>query len=215
MPEAVLIRALEPVAGVDAHAGAPAVCRDAPEWRLCRGPGALCQALGIDRVHGTAPTWSRGALRILDAPRRARRRASHARRASASTTRAPMPRCRGASSSSAAGPSPDHARAPESHDQPTGVLPSGPLGKGARAPSPSGGLYGERTMAKPKTQTPTEAPVLPALDDPLATDGARHRGDRTAGTVRSARSRRRGAAAQAVRRRGRPCRPCASTPRTA
>lgn len=63
LPEAVLIRALEPVAGV-------ALMRrrrrlpDAPEWRLCRGPGALCDALGIARAdNGT--DLVRGALRVV------------------------------------------------------------------------------------------------------------------------------------------------------
>jgi DNA-3-methyladenine glycosylase len=75
VPEAVLIRALEPMDGV-------ALMRrrrrlpDAPEWRLCRGPGALCEALGIaraengtDLVHGTlrvvagAPVASRDVRR--------------------------------------------------------------------------------------------------------------------------------------------------------
>jgi DNA-3-methyladenine glycosylase len=66
VPEAVLIRALEPVAGVELmrrRRGLP----DAPEWRLCRGPGALCQALGIDRARNGADLV-RGALRILDRP---------------------------------------------------------------------------------------------------------------------------------------------------
>ena len=66
VPEAVLIRALEPVAGVDLMRGRRRL-PDAPEWRLCRGPGALCQALGIDRaLNGT--DLVRGALRILDRP---------------------------------------------------------------------------------------------------------------------------------------------------
>jgi DNA-3-methyladenine glycosylase len=65
VPEAVLLRALEPLEGV-------AVMRerrrlpDAPAWRLCRGPGALCQALGIARAQDGADLV-RGALRILDA----------------------------------------------------------------------------------------------------------------------------------------------------
>jgi DNA-3-methyladenine glycosylase len=66
VPEAVLLRALEPVAG-------EAVMRrrrrlpEAPTWRLCRGPGALCQALGITRAENGADLV-RGRLRILDAP---------------------------------------------------------------------------------------------------------------------------------------------------
>jgi DNA-3-methyladenine glycosylase len=49
VPEAVLIRALEPIAGVDLMRRRRRL-PDAPAWRLCRGPGALCRALGIDRA---------------------------------------------------------------------------------------------------------------------------------------------------------------------
>lgn len=66
-PEAVLLRALEPVAGealMRARRGLP----DAPAWRLCRGPGALCRALGIGRAENGADLV-RGRLCILDAPR--------------------------------------------------------------------------------------------------------------------------------------------------
>jgi DNA-3-methyladenine glycosylase len=66
VPEAVLVRALEPVLGVElmrARRGLP----DAPVGRLCRGPGALCRALGIDRVRNGADLV-RDALRVLDAP---------------------------------------------------------------------------------------------------------------------------------------------------
>lgn len=66
VPEAVLIRALEPLEGLDlmrARRGLP----DAPAWRLCRGPGALCRALGLDRRHDGADLV-RGPLRMLDAP---------------------------------------------------------------------------------------------------------------------------------------------------
>ena len=75
VPEAVLIRALEPVEGVALMRRRRRV-PDAPEWRLCRGPGALCEALGIaraengtDLVHGTlrvmagAPVASRDVRR--------------------------------------------------------------------------------------------------------------------------------------------------------
>jgi DNA-3-methyladenine glycosylase len=65
VPEAVLIRALEPVAGVRLmrrRRGFP----DDPEWRLCRGPGTLCEALGITRRLNGADLCS-GALRILAA----------------------------------------------------------------------------------------------------------------------------------------------------
>jgi DNA-3-methyladenine glycosylase len=63
-PEAVLLRALEPVAGVALMRRRRAL-PDAPAWRLCRGPGALCRALGITRADdGTDLT--RGRLRVLD-----------------------------------------------------------------------------------------------------------------------------------------------------
>ncbi|MCW5893412.1 MAG: DNA-3-methyladenine glycosylase [bacterium] len=65
VPEAVLIRALEPLVGLDrmrARRGLPAT---APDWRLCRGPGALCQALGIGRTQNGADLRA-GPLRLLD-----------------------------------------------------------------------------------------------------------------------------------------------------
>jgi DNA-3-methyladenine glycosylase len=66
VPEAVLIRALEPIVGVDLMRQRRRL-PDAPEARLCRGPGALCQALGIDRSRNGADLV-RGPLRILDRP---------------------------------------------------------------------------------------------------------------------------------------------------
>jgi DNA-3-methyladenine glycosylase len=66
VPEAVLLRALEPLEGeslMRRRRGLPA----APAWRLCRGPGALCQALGITRAANGADLV-RGPLRVLDAP---------------------------------------------------------------------------------------------------------------------------------------------------
>jgi DNA-3-methyladenine glycosylase len=66
VPEAVLIRALEPVAGVELMRRRRGL-RDAPVWYLCRGPGALCRALAITRTHNGADLTG-GALRILAAP---------------------------------------------------------------------------------------------------------------------------------------------------
>jgi len=66
VPEAVLLRALEPLAGIElmrAHRGLDG----GPPWRLCRGPGALCRALGITRTENGGDLV-RGRLRILDAP---------------------------------------------------------------------------------------------------------------------------------------------------
>jgi DNA-3-methyladenine glycosylase len=63
-PEAVLIRALEPLDGIElmrARRGLPA---SAPEWRLCRGPGALCRALGVTRALDGCDL-RRGALRLV------------------------------------------------------------------------------------------------------------------------------------------------------
>ena len=64
VPEAVLLRALEPVAGLALMRARWRLPAGAPDWRLCRGPGALCQALGITRAHNTEDL-RRGPLRIL------------------------------------------------------------------------------------------------------------------------------------------------------
>ena len=56
-PVAVLIRALEPVEGLDTMYGHRLKARR--DTDLCSGPGKLCQALGIDRSHdGTDLTTS-------------------------------------------------------------------------------------------------------------------------------------------------------------
>ena len=61
----VLIRALEPVAGLDAMR----VRRDADdEWLLCSGPGKLCQALGVTRALNGMPL-SAPPFELLPAPR--------------------------------------------------------------------------------------------------------------------------------------------------
>jgi DNA-3-methyladenine glycosylase len=66
LPEAVLLRALEPLDGVDLMRARRRI-PDAPAWRLCRGPGALCQALGVTRQQDGADLVL-GPLRILDVP---------------------------------------------------------------------------------------------------------------------------------------------------
>jgi DNA-3-methyladenine glycosylase len=65
-PEAVLIRAVEPVEGVQlmaARRGLPAASLD-----LTRGPGRTCQALAIDGRHYAADLTS-SSLTILDGPK--------------------------------------------------------------------------------------------------------------------------------------------------
>jgi DNA-3-methyladenine glycosylase len=65
VPEAVLLRALEPLDGIDLMRARRRL-HEAPAWRLCRGPGALCQAMGLTRAQdGADLVGSR--LRILDA----------------------------------------------------------------------------------------------------------------------------------------------------
>ena len=46
LASAVLLRALEPVAGLETMRGRRGAV---PDWELCSGPGKLCQALGISR----------------------------------------------------------------------------------------------------------------------------------------------------------------------
>jgi len=62
---AVLVRALEPIAGLDAMRAA----RGVDDWRrLARGPGCVTQALGLDRRHdgldlSTGRVWVAGGIR--------------------------------------------------------------------------------------------------------------------------------------------------------
>ena len=71
VPEAVLLRALEPLAGLElmrARRAVPATAgpprRPLADWQLCRGPGALCRAMGIDRARNGADLLA-GPLRLL------------------------------------------------------------------------------------------------------------------------------------------------------
>src|SRR2546427_10310881 len=66
VPEGVRLPPLEPVDG-EVLMRRRRRLPDAPAWRLCRGPGALCQAMGIGRAENGADLV-RGALRIRDAP---------------------------------------------------------------------------------------------------------------------------------------------------
>jgi DNA-3-methyladenine glycosylase len=66
VPEAVLLRALEPLEGEPLMRRRRGLA-DAPAWRLCRGPGALCQAMRIGRSENGVDLV-RGQLRVLDAP---------------------------------------------------------------------------------------------------------------------------------------------------
>lgn len=66
VPEAVLLRALEPIRGLSlmrTRRGGAAH----PDWQLCRGPGVLCRSLGIDRTFD-GRSLRGGRLRIVDAP---------------------------------------------------------------------------------------------------------------------------------------------------
>ncbi|MFQ5749302.1 MAG: DNA-3-methyladenine glycosylase, partial [Planctomycetota bacterium] len=65
IPEAVLLRALEPLEGVEIMRRRRR--RKVPAEHLLRGPACLCKGMGIDRRHN-GTVLSRGPLRILDAP---------------------------------------------------------------------------------------------------------------------------------------------------
>jgi len=65
-PEAVLLRALEPVAGQELMRARRGVAID-DDAGLCRGPGNLCRAMGIDRALNGADL-RRSAVILLDAP---------------------------------------------------------------------------------------------------------------------------------------------------
>ena len=61
---AVLVRALEPLVGLDAMASRRGTDERS---RLARGPGALAQALGLDRTHDRLDL-TRGPLWVADLP---------------------------------------------------------------------------------------------------------------------------------------------------
>lgn len=64
VPEAILLRALEPLEGVPLMRARRGLPDSAPPWRLCRGPGALCQAFGVTRAHNGSDLL-RGPLRLV------------------------------------------------------------------------------------------------------------------------------------------------------
>jgi DNA-3-methyladenine glycosylase len=66
-PEAVLLRALVPLEGEERMRARRGVGPDSPAWRLARGPGNLCRAMGIDRTLDGADLES-SPLRVLSAP---------------------------------------------------------------------------------------------------------------------------------------------------
>jgi DNA-3-methyladenine glycosylase len=68
VPHAVLVRALEPVLGLELMAARRK--RDAAARELTNGPGKLCMALGLDRRHYGVDLCG-DELYLLDGPRRA------------------------------------------------------------------------------------------------------------------------------------------------
>lgn len=65
-PVAVLVRALEPLEGLEAMRArrSGATGRPTPDRGLCSGPGKLCQALGVDRALDGADLLAPGALEL-------------------------------------------------------------------------------------------------------------------------------------------------------
>lgn len=68
VPEAVLVRALEPLAGVPLMRRRRGVTPASPAAGLARGPGNLCRAMGIDRDLDGCDLVT-GPVQLLDAPR--------------------------------------------------------------------------------------------------------------------------------------------------
>jgi DNA-3-methyladenine glycosylase len=71
-PHAVLIRAIEPLEGIDLMAARRGIAKERVE--LTNGPGKLCQALGIDREQYGADLCG-DRVYLLDAPRARAKRA--------------------------------------------------------------------------------------------------------------------------------------------
>ncbi len=67
VPEAVLVRALEPIAGIQLMRRRRRLTPESPIAGLARGPGNLCRAMGIDRDLDGCDLVT-GAVRLLDAP---------------------------------------------------------------------------------------------------------------------------------------------------
>jgi DNA-3-methyladenine glycosylase len=68
VPEAVLLRALEPLRGLDLMRSRRGLSRTAPAHLLCRGPGNVCRAMGIDRSYNGVDLVS-GTVRLENGPR--------------------------------------------------------------------------------------------------------------------------------------------------
>lgn len=66
-PEAVLLRAVEPLVGTTLMRRRRAVRRTVPPWALGRGPGNLCRAFAIDRALN-GETLAGPRVFLLDAP---------------------------------------------------------------------------------------------------------------------------------------------------
>ncbi len=66
-PEAVLLRALEPLVGLGVIRRRRGVSADLPAMALARGPGNLCRAMGIDR-RADGSDLVTGSITIIDAP---------------------------------------------------------------------------------------------------------------------------------------------------
>jgi DNA-3-methyladenine glycosylase len=67
-PAAVLIRAVEPIAGVDVMARRRRIASNSKfdKRKLCTGPGRLCEALGVDREINGSKITTRQSLWIED-----------------------------------------------------------------------------------------------------------------------------------------------------